>query len=64
VDIVCFLSSCVFCMLEVATHSPRPLSGRGYHALTWQSHGHNLAAYDVVSARQCSHPVSALSGVH
>jgi len=23
---------------------PRPLSGRGYHALTWRSHGHSLAA--------------------
>ena len=25
-------------------HSP-PLSGRGYHALTWRSHGHSLAPY-------------------
>jgi len=31
--------------LEVATPTPRPLSGRGYHALTWRSHGHSLAAY-------------------
>ena len=26
--------------LEVATPTPRPLSGRGGHALTWRSHGH------------------------
>jgi len=31
--------------LEVATPTPRPLSGRGYHALTWRSHGHSVAAY-------------------
>ena len=30
--------------LEVATPTPRPLSGRGCHALTWRSHGHSLAA--------------------
>jgi len=31
--------------LEVATPTATPPSGRGYHALTWQSHGHSLAAY-------------------
>ena len=54
-----------YTVLEVATPTAPPLSGRGYHALTWRSHGHSVAAYcDVVSARQCSYPVSALSGVH
>jgi len=30
---------------EVATPTRRGFSGRGYHALTWRSHGHSLAAY-------------------
>jgi len=32
-------------LLEVATPTPRPLSGRGCHALTQRSHEHSLAAY-------------------
>jgi len=31
--------------LEVATPYAPPLSSRGYHALTWRSHGHSVAAY-------------------
>jgi len=31
--------------LEVATPYAPPLSGRGYHALTWRSHGHSVATY-------------------
>jgi len=32
-------------ILEVATPTATPPPGRGYHALTWRSHGHSLAAY-------------------
>jgi len=53
--------------LEVATPTPRPFSDRGCHALTWRSHGHSVVGCmptcDVISARQWSYPVSALSGV-
>jgi len=31
--------------LEVATPYAPPLSGRGYHAVIWRSHGHSVAAY-------------------
>jgi len=32
--------------LEVATPTPAPFqAAAGYHALTWRSHGHSLAAY-------------------
>jgi len=31
--------------IEVATPYAPPLSSRGYHALTWRSHGHSVAAY-------------------
>ena len=31
--------------LEVATPTAPPLSGRGYHALPWRSHGHSVAVY-------------------
>jgi len=59
------LSLIICVMLEVATPTPRPLSGRGYHALTRRSQVTAcLPTCDVVSARQCSYPVSALSGVH
>ena len=34
-----------FYVLEVATRTRRPFSGRGCHALTWRSHDHSLAAY-------------------
>jgi len=34
-----------FVHLEVATPTPPPLLGRGYHALTCWSHDHSLAAY-------------------
>jgi len=29
---------------KVATPTATPPLGRGYHALTWRSHGHSLAA--------------------
>ena len=29
---------------KLATPTATPPSGRGYHALTWRSHGHSLAA--------------------
>jgi len=31
--------------LEVVMPYVPPLSGRSYHALTWRSHGHRVAAY-------------------
>ena len=34
-----------FVSIEVATPSAPPLLDRGYHVLTWRSHGHSLAAY-------------------
>ena len=52
--------------LEVATPIAPPLFRPRLRALTWRSHGHSVATgclyCDVVSARQCSYPVSALSG--
>jgi len=55
-------------MLEVATPTPRPLSGRGCHVLTWRSHGHSLVAYlwrhlrqTVVLPGKCT-PDSVLTG--
>jgi len=51
--------------LEVETPTLRPFSGRGamllpgeVTATAW------LPTCDVIFARQCSYPVSALSGVH
>jgi len=34
-----------FHAVEVSTPYAPPLSSRGYHALTWRSHGHSVAAY-------------------
>jgi len=31
--------------IEVATPYAPPRSSRGYHTLTWRSHGHSVAAY-------------------
>jgi len=64
----CFQCGCVPLRLEVVTPTPRPLSGRGCHALTWRSQGHSLAAYlwrhlrqTVVLPGKCT-PDSALTG--
>jgi len=53
-------------LLEVATPTCFPFSGRGCHALTWRSHGHSLAAYLWRHLRQTvlKYPVRGLSGVH
>jgi len=47
---VCHLQYCdIFwlrdTLIEVATPYAPPLSSRGYHTLTWRSHGHSVAAY-------------------
>ena len=41
----CMSASSPIRLLEVATPTAPPLSGRGYHAQTWRSHGHSIAAY-------------------